>query len=99
MRADIRARNQDSDCEVWPEHWHAVQVFCALSTQWHVQLGMQGLHYQGLRYEAIALVEPLIEREADHGTPGGKQHLAAPAMFACLQIMEREALKHLNAAH
>ena len=74
--------------EVWPEHWHAVCVFCAMSSQWSVLLGMQGLHYQGLRYESLPIVL------AAHKHNPQRQPLAA--LLDQLRCLERAAVELLN---
>ncbi len=54
--------------EVWPEGWHALQVFLAMETQWNVAATFEhGLRLVGLRYEALPVVlaslRPLIPPE------------------------------------
>jgi len=43
--------------EVWPDHWHALQVFLGMGSQWRIVGGMAGLLYQGLDYGAL---EPVL---------------------------------------
>ena len=84
---------QAQTVELWPEHSRAFAVFCAMSSQWNCvawSAGMSGggMHYQGLRYEALDVVERRLP--ADPTDP------APDVVFAQLQTLEREAIQHLN---
>jgi len=91
-RRDIQARAEPY--AVWPENWRAVQLFCALGTQWRVIVGAGmggGRAWLGIPYEILPIVEARVRP-----TPGAPdpdpQHL-----FAQLRVLETTALEHLNA--
>lgn len=73
---------QNADCEVWPENWPIVQLFCRLSTQW--QISMSGA--VGLKYESLY---PLLDRHY----PDADEWQQA---FDDIQMMEREALSAMR---
>jgi hypothetical protein len=85
-------QQQAQTIELWPEHARAFAVFCAMASQWHCvpwsNAMSSGMHYQGLRYEALEVVERRLP--ADPADP------APDVVFAQLQVLEREALSHLN---
>lgn len=56
-RAALHADAAAQQLDVWPEHWHAVQIFLAMETQWRVAAGMAGLVWLGLDYSAIDAAE------------------------------------------
>ena len=90
LKAYYAQRVEQRECEVWPQHWHALRVFLRLSTQWRVAVGDRFL-WLGLDYNAIPLVE---QRTAPA--------LGAPApdpatLFEQLRTLERAALEVLNA--
>lgn len=70
--------------EVWPENWHPMRVFSAMSTQWRT--GMNGA--TGLDYAVL----PEIWRRTK--TPPADRD----DVFDCLQIMEVAALDHMHRA-
>lgn len=73
---------------VWPQHWHAAQVFAGMSTQWRTELGRGGLVYLGLDYGALAPV--LAEHEATaHVQP-------MRVLMPQLRTMEGAAMEALN---
>nr|WP_281242931.1 DUF1799 domain-containing protein [Halomonas muralis] len=76
---------QDSACEVWPEHWQALNVFLACRTQWRVIAGMGGVQYQGLDYTAL---ESIMRMKGVDDTS---------AVLEQVQHMETGALEGLNA--
>lgn len=40
--------------EIWPENWDTVRAFASIFTQWNVvSVGMGGILYVGLKYEAV----------------------------------------------
>jgi hypothetical protein len=45
-----------TEVEVWPENWDAVQLFTALGTQWRVSIGGGP---SGLDYAALMALMPL----------------------------------------
>ena len=78
----------DASVAVWPENWQAVQVFCAMGTQWRVSAGMSGLIYMGLEYTALPVVEArLAIPRADRAD-----------LFSRLRVMESSARGELNKA-
>lgn len=64
---------------VWPENWQAVEVFCAMGTQWNKGVNGAGT---GLRYEALPVVEQRL----------GIARAQRAAVFQGVRIMERIAL-------
>lgn len=60
-RADAEAKQ--ATVPIWPENWHAVQVFGAMATQWHWLVGMGGAQRVGLRLEALPAVLPAVKRQ------------------------------------
>jgi hypothetical protein len=91
-RAELQRSIEDNTVEIWPEHRRCCELFFAMGTQWNLVTGINsmngGSHYQGLKYEVLDLVEQRLP--ADPDAP------AADVLFAQLQTLEREALKHLN---
>ena len=76
MLADLEARQET--VEVWPENWPAVELFCAVATQWRASFG----GVIGLDYTAVeAAMRMLRIKPADR-----------PDLFVRLQVMESEAL-------
>ena len=71
---------EEGSVDVWPEHWTAVSAFSAMGTQWTVGMGGP----IGLRYEALPVVLEMITVPRDEW----------PQVFACLRIMESEALAY-----
>ena len=73
--------------EVWPEHQEAWQVFMAVAnTQWRVIVGFGSAAFQGLDYGAVETAMRLYQ------VPRKNQR----AVFDQVQVLEDEALKHLN---
>jgi hypothetical protein len=75
----VRVDRPDTTCELWPENEPAVDLFCAVLTQW--QMGPGGP--VGLRYEALPVVLDL------HQVPAGERR----ERFEQLRVMECEALR------
>lgn len=67
LRKRLQAQREAAVFGVWPEHWHAVEVFRAMRTQWQAVVGMEGLHYLGLNYTpletVLKAVRPRIPRD------------------------------------
>lgn len=81
-------------CDVWPENWHAVQLFVALATQWHwASAGLAGSRRTGLRYSAIRPVLPMVQQAVQQ-----RWRQPYPTLMRQLQHMEDEALKAMSAA-
>lgn len=79
------ASDEFEHCEVWPENWDAVQVFCACDSQWTTLLGWGALYYQGLDYAKVASVA-----RDWCGLPLSRELLAR------IRVMEAEAKQILN---
>lgn len=54
VRAVLQERARRELVEVWPEHWHAVTLFVAMSTQWR--------DGGGLDYAVLPVVEQRLPR-------------------------------------
>lgn len=78
----------DPEPAVWPQHWHAAQVFLGLATQWRVVAGMVGLLYTGLDYGAM---QPVLE---EHAQVAHQQPMCT--LMPQLRVMEQEARDQLN---
>jgi Phage related hypothetical protein (DUF1799) len=84
-----RRQQPAADVQVWPENWHAAQLFVAMHSQWRVSVEPSGRwHYWGLRYEALG---PVLAELAhvQHAQPH-------PILMRQLRYLEQRALKHLN---
>jgi hypothetical protein len=82
----MREEADDGLFAVWPENRKAVDVFCSLSSQWRLVAGMNGVRWQGLRYEAI---EPVLRLT-------GVSRRDWPPLFGQLRVMESAARGVLN---
>lgn len=76
----------DQSVEVWPENWQAVQIFIAMATQWRIGMGMNGMLWLGLDYNALPVVEDRL------GLPAGDR----ADTFVRLRLMETAARRALN---
>jgi hypothetical protein len=85
-REALEARQKAETFEVWPCHWHAVNVFTAMTTQWHWREGPRGSCRAGLRYEALG---PVLRehREISHRQPFA-------VLMRQLRCLEGQALEH-----
>lgn len=82
--AAVRAQMQEKEHhEVWPENWPAVQVFCAMQTQWRIGMGPP----TGLDYSALPSVMDLLEIED------------RSEAFRGMRVMEIEALEIFRKRH
>jgi hypothetical protein len=81
-----RMNPPEDDFDVWPDSLVAVELFCALGTQWRILSGMGGVQWQGIDYQSIEGVLRLKAISPDDW----------PALFNDLRIMERAALEVLN---
>lgn len=81
-------RGAAESCEVWPDNWDTVRVFCALGTQWRVAAGMAGLVWLGLDYAAITPVLRLMDIPRRDWQD----------LFEGLRVMERAAAEVRNQA-
>ena len=75
--------------DIWPDNWHAVQLFVALATQWHWVAGMAAVQRTGLRYEALQVpaVQALVDAQV---APPLRQPPAV--LMRQLQVLEDTAL-------
>jgi len=80
---DVNLPEETPELDVYQENWPAVMLFCSLSTQWNI-IAMGG--YSGLNYPALKIVLDM--------TPDIKDSYQ---VFLDIQVMERAALKVLNA--
>lgn len=88
LKASIEAAAQHGTCAVWPQHWHALQVFQGMGTQWRVVAGLAGLMYMGLDYGGLRIV--LAEnRRVPHRQPFER-------LMPQLRQMELSARAELN---
>ncbi|WP_428419184.1 DUF1799 domain-containing protein [Methylibium sp.] len=88
VRAWMHGSAHDGDVEVWPELWHAVNVFLAMAAQWRVLVIGHRLYYQGLDLSAIGA--PLREhRRIAHAVPFEE-------LMPTLRLLERAARDVLN---
>jgi hypothetical protein len=71
---------------VWPEHVEAVELFCALATQWRVAAGFGGVMFLGLHYPAVESAMRLR----------GVKPKDRARLFAELRVMEAAAAAELN---
>lgn len=89
IEADLRRRHEARTLDVWPEHWHALQVLRWSATQWRVVAGPTGrLLYLGLDYGALGPVLAALRGEP-HRQP-------LPRLMAQLRVMEAAAIPVRN---
>lgn len=89
-----QARN-DQEPEVWPEHWHAAQLFAAVGSQWRCTPSARGgVLWVGLDYAALS---PLLLRAVRPTVPR-RLRRRWPELFAQLQALEAAAIKARNPA-
>jgi hypothetical protein len=81
--------------QVWPEHWHATQVFLGMSTQWNAVGTMRGARVIGLRYEALATVERAARRQVPREL---RMHRRRdwPVLLDQLRVIEAKAADIVN---
>jgi len=92
-RAQLQA-----EARVWPEHWHAVQVFLGMATQWQAVGGGFGFVWTGLRYEAL----PVVERAVRHQVPRElRLHRRSqwPVLVDQVRCLEAKAIVARNRSH
>ena len=81
-RAAIEARNAKATLAVWPENWHAVMLFCDLSSQWCAAASLVGIVWLGLDYAAIT---PLVLKACKRSVPRAHrrpEHVLMPQLRA-----------------
>lgn len=81
MRADLAASQET--VEVWPENWPAVELFCAVATQWRASFG----GVIGLDYTAVEAAMRMMRIKPDDRRD----------LFARLRVMESAALAVMRA--
>lgn len=87
VEAARKGRDSQSDCEVWPDLWPAVQVFASMSTQWQMSITPTGrLVRHGLLYASLPMA--MDEHRID---PADR-----PQVIADIRFMERVALPLIN---
>lgn len=77
---------REASVDIWPENWQALQVFCAMGTQWRVSAGMSGLIWTGLDYTALPVVEARL----------GVVRAERADLFSRVRIMESSARSEMN---
>lgn len=75
---------EDDGFEVWRENAPAFNAFTCMSTQWRKVVGMAGVFYEGLEYQAIPTVLRMLNQPE------------TPELFNDLRAMELAALPILN---
>ena len=73
--------SEGSQVEIWPDNWHAVNVFLGMVTQWRSDFGVR----TGLDYGVLPIVMRMV------GVPVGERS----AVFEDLRVMEDAALEVL----
>lgn len=81
---------QADTVEIWPEQQRAWDIFCAMTTQWRKSVGMAGVVFEGLIYEALDAVERRLPPDNNPETP------APHEVFRQLQTLEYAARDQLN---
>jgi hypothetical protein len=61
-RKALAVQAQFEEGEVWPENWHAVQLFLAMGTQWRCAAGALGVLWIGLDYSPLWHVNATLRR-------------------------------------
>lgn len=89
MRQRLEGERQQRQFDVLPECWHAVMVFCAMSTQWRWASGAEGPALRrGLVYASLPVVMASLRR-TPHRRP-------LDELMPQLQVMEDAALAALD---
>ncbi len=73
-------KKKDESYEVWEDNWEIVVMFLRLQTQWNTTMG----GFIGVKYEVLEWLCRLYSIKEPR------------SMFEGIQVMEAEALKHLN---
>lgn len=79
---------QPQGVPVYPEHWHAMHLLQALTTQWRWVMTAQGGRRQGLRYEAAT---PVVLRAVSQQVPAALRQ-PLHVVWQQLQHMERAVI-------
>lgn len=91
-RAAIEARNARATFTVWPENWHAVMLFCDLSSQWRAAASLVGILWLGLDYAAIT---PLVLKTCKRSVPRAHRR-AEHELMPQIRALEKAAATWLN---
>lgn len=91
VRQHLRLEQAAATQPVWPQNWHAVKLFLALSTQWQVVGGFGAALFAGLRYEAVPVVQSAVKAVLP-----SELVRPWPEVFGKLQAIEAAALKAMN---
>lgn len=87
-RLALTEQARESGIDIWPEHWHAFNVFLSMGTQWRSVAGFGGVLRMGLDYAALPVV--LAEhRSVEHRQP-------LDLLMPQLRIMEYAALREFD---
>jgi hypothetical protein len=90
-REALQQRRQSEEFEVWPDNWRAWELFAALETQWRLVVGPGGgVFYEGIDYSVLDQVERRLPALDDEDLPDERTR------WHQLQLLEREAKRHLN---
>lgn len=87
-RAQLFSEAEQRSIDIFPENWHAWNVFRAMGSQWRVVAGFGGKSYEGLDYASLPI--PLAEHR--HVQPRQPLHLLMPQ----IRTLERAAREILN---
>jgi Phage related hypothetical protein (DUF1799) len=86
---NLEQQHRDKKFSVWPEHWYAMQLFCAMQTQWQVLISPSGQwHHIGLRRETLP-----VHLAAFKNHP---HRCALPVLLPQLHTLELAARATLN---
>lgn len=97
-RTILRSRAKEQGVDVWPEHWHAVQLFLAMGTQWRIAVGPMGQVLRlGLDYAALdacdRIARPHVPRDLRRHRRGQRAELIDQ-----LRTLEAQAIQAWNEA-
>lgn len=58
LRATLEKANANAELAIWPEAWHALQLFLGMQTQWRLLVNQftGAMRWEGLRYGSLPLV-------------------------------------------
>lgn len=75
--------SQPKTCEVWPEHWRALELLSACQSQWQLQVaGMGGIVWRGAQWVNVAQAMRFM----------GVPHKEQGELWQQYRVMEAEAL-------
>lgn len=82
MGVKTKSKVVEEELAIMPTAWESLMVFLNCQTQWRFALGMAGVMWGGLDYNAVKLVLEDMQASAH--------------VFSDLRAMEGEALRILN---